>query len=104
AGITARHGGKHRLDRVKRGLGGHQSGDLALTNDPHQEAFPRADTAHRVSTLPPRTPTYQTWTLQVGSQWPVTSFSFSLIFSTPSGSSTTPCSSLHLMYFTSSRP
>src|SRR5439155_17857084 len=48
-------------------------------------------------------PTYQSCTLQVGSQCPGTSRSFSLIFSTPLGSSMTPCSSEHLTYFTSSK-
>src|SRR6516225_3263941 len=69
-----------------------------------QYALPRADTGQSVSTLPLRMPTYQSCTLQVGSQCPGTSRSFSLIFSTPFGSSITPCSSEHLTYFTSSRP
>src|SRR6516165_3665941 len=69
-----------------------------------QYALPRADTGQSVSTLPLRMPTYQSCTLQVGSQCPGTSRSFSLIFSTPLASSMTPCSSEHLTYFTSSRP
>ncbi len=32
------------------------------------QAFPRAETGHNASTLPPRTPTYQSCKLQVGSQ------------------------------------
>src|SRR5579864_6914232 len=69
-----------------------------------QYALPRAETGQSVSTLPLLIPTYQSWTLQVGSQCPGTSRSFSLIFRTPLGSSMTPCSSEHLTYFTSSRP
>ena len=45
--------------------------------------MPRALTGQIFSTLPFRTPTYQSCTLQVGSQWPGTSLSFSLTFSTP---------------------
>jgi hypothetical protein len=62
---------------------------------PHHP-LPRAETGQTTSTLPPRMPTYQSWTLQVGSQCPGTSRNLSLILRTPFGSSITPCSSEHL--------
>src|SRR6056297_428900 len=78
--------------------------DLLVHHAAPQYARPRAETGQTVSTLPPRTPTYQSCTLQVGSQWPGTRRSFSLTLSTASGSATTPCSSEHLTYSTSLRP
>lgn len=58
-----------------------------------QYAFPRAETGQSVSTLPFRTPTYQSWRLQVGSQWPGTRRSRSLMLSRFCGSRMIPCSS-----------
>ena len=61
-----------------------------------QYAFPRAETGQSVSTLPFRIPTYQSWMLQVGSQWPGTRRSRSWMPSTFCGSRMIPCSSEHL--------
>src|SRR5574341_477037 len=62
---------------------------------PVQVSAPRAVIGQSASTTPPRTQTYQSWRLMVGSQCPGTSSSFSpkAGAAAPAATSTKPCSS-----------
>ena len=59
---------------------GRNDGKVIISAGWYQCMPPRADTGHRHSTRPPRTPTYQSYRSTVGSQWPGTRRSFSPSF------------------------